>query len=257
MRIATWNVNSIRARLERVVHWLTEQRPDVVCLQETKCQDEQFPREPLEELGYHIETFGQRTYNGVAILSKQRPEDVLRGLPDDAADAQRRVIGATVGDVMLLNLYVVNGEAVGSPKYAHKMEWMARVASFVERHYDMGEKVVLCGDFNVTFDDRDVHDPEGWREQVLCSTPEREALRGIMRPGLADAFRKHHEEGGHYTWWDFRTRAFAHDLGLRIDHFLMSPPALEACSAVEIDRAARGGETPSDHAPVVATLAGS
>jgi exodeoxyribonuclease-3 len=254
MRIATWNVNSVRARLERLVHWLGEQRPDVVCLQETKCLDEQFPREPLEELGYNVETFGQRTYNGVAILSRSRPDDVIRGLPDDGEDAQRRVIGATVEDVLLLNLYVVNGEAVGSAKYAFKLEWMARLADFVATRYDMAEKVVLCGDFNVTFDDRDVYDPEAWRERVLCSTPEREALARVMEPGLADAFRRFQDEGGHYTWWDFRTRGFAGDRGLRIDHFLMSPPALAACTGVEIDRAARGGEKPSDHAPVIATL---
>ena len=254
MRLATWNVNSVRARLERLTYWLGEHRPDVVCLQETKCTDEQFPREPLEELGYHIETFGQRTYNGVAILSRNRPDEVLRGLPGEDAEAQRRVIGATFGELMVLNLYVVNGEAVTSPKYAFKLEWMKRVAEFVAGHYDMAEKVVLCGDFNVTFDDRDVHDPAAWREQVLCSTPEREALRHIMAPGFGDAFRQFHPEGGHYTWWDFRTRAFSGDRGLRIDHFLMSPPALAACRAVEIDKLARGGEKPSDHAPVLATL---
>lgn len=254
MQIATWNVNSIRARLPRVLHWLEQRSPDVVCLQETKCLDEQFPREPIEELGYHIETFGQKTYNGVAILSKQRPDDVLRGLPDDDEDAQKRVIGATVDDVMLLNLYVVNGEKVGSEKYAFKLDWLARVAAFVREHYDMTEKVVLCGDFNVTFDDRDVHDPDAWRDKVLCSTPEREALAELMSPGLVDAFRRFEEGEGHYTWWDFRTRGFQRGLGLRIDHFLMSAPALEACTGVEIDTAERGGEKPSDHAPVLATL---
>jgi exodeoxyribonuclease-3 len=255
MRIATWNVNSVRARLERLVHWLGQHSPDVVCLQETKCLDEQFPREPLEELGYNIETFGQRTYNGVAILSKSPMDDVVRGFPGDDEDAQRRVIGATIEDVLLLNLYVVNGESVGSVKYAFKLDWLERLAAFVAERYDMGEKVVLCGDFNVTFDDRDVYDPEAWRERVLCSTAEREALAKVMEPGLVDAFRQFQEEGGHYTWWDFRTRGFAGDRGLRIDHFLMSPPALAACSGVEIDKAARGGEKPSDHAPVLATLA--
>jgi len=255
MRFASWNVHSVRARLERLVHWLEQHEPDVVCLQETKCLDEQFPREPLEELGYNVETFGQRTYNGVAILSRPRPDDVVRGFPGDDEDAQRRVIGATIEDVLLLNLYVVNGESVGSPKYAFKLDWLARLADFVAERYDMGEKVVLCGDFNVTFDDRDVYDPEAWRERVLCSTPEREALARVMAPGLADAFRKFHDEGGHYTWWDFRTRGFAGDRGLRIDHFLMSPPALAACTEVVIDKAARGGEKPSDHAPVIATLA--
>ena len=254
MQIATWNVNSVRARLERVLHWLEQRSPDVVCLQEIKCLDEQFPREPIEELGYHVETFGQKTYNGVAILSKHRPDDVLRGVPGEGEDAQRRVIGATIDDVMVLNLYVVNGQSVGSEKFAYKLDWLARLTAFVREHYDMAEKVVLCGDFNITFDDRDVYDPEEWREKILCSTTEREALARLMRPGLADAFRKFEEAAGHYTWWDFRTRGFSRDQGLRIDHFLMSPPALAACRAVEIDKGARGGEKPSDHAPVIATL---
>jgi exodeoxyribonuclease-3 len=255
MRIATWNVNSIRARFERVVPWIEQHSPDVLCLQETKCADEIFPNEALADLGYQVVHYGQKTYNGVAILSKHRMEDVVRGLPGDAPDSQRRVLGVTIGDVMLLNLYVVNGEAVGSAKFAHKLDWLSKLAAFVESRYDMHEKVILTGDFNVTFDDRDVHDPELWREKILCSTPEREALRHLMRPGYVDAFRKFHEEGGHYTWWDFRTRGFQRGFGLRIDHFLMSPPALAACSAVEIDLAARGGEKPSDHAPVLATLA--
>ena len=255
MKIATWNVNSVRARLPRLLPWLEERGPDVVCLQETKCLDEQFPREPIEDLGYQIETFGQKTYNGVAILSRHGLEDVVRGLPGEDEDAQKRVIGATIGDVMLLNLYVVNGEQVGSDKFAFKLDWLERLAAFVADRYPMDEKVVLTGDFNVTFDDRDVHDPEAWREKVLCSTPEREALARVMEPGLADALRKFTDEGGIFTWWDFRTRGFQRGLGLRIDHFLMSPPALAACTGVEVDLDARGGEKPSDHAPVIAELA--
>jgi exodeoxyribonuclease-3 len=254
MKIATWNVNSVRARLERVVEWLEAKKPDVLCMQEIKCLDEQFPRETFENLGYRVATFGQKTYNGVAILAKQNIEDVVRGLPGEGEEAQKRAIGAQIGDVLLLNLYVVNGEAVGSAKYAYKMEWMQRVADFVRERYDMKEKVVVCGDFNVTFDDRDVHDPEAWREKVLCSTPERQWLAKIMQPGLRDAFRHFHDEAGHYTWWDFRTRGFQRGEGLRIDHFLMSEPALGACSGVEIDKGARGGEKPSDHAPVIAHL---
>ena len=254
MKIATWNVNSVRARLPRVIDWLEQRRPDVVCLQEIKCLDEQFPREAIEALGYNIETFGQKTYNGVAILAKSRIEDVERGFPGDGPDAQHRAMLATVGDVMVLNLYVVNGEAVGSAKYAFKLEWMAKLAEFVQQRLDMREKVVITGDFNVTFDDRDIGEPELWREKVLCSTPERDALRKVMQPGLADAFRRFNEEPGHYTWWDFRTRGFERGLGLRIDHFLMSEPALAACSGVEIDKLTRGGEKPSDHAPVIATL---
>jgi len=254
MRIATWNVNSVRARLPRLLPWLEEQRPDVVCLQETKCVDEAFPREPIEELGYSIETFGQKTYNGVAILARQRIEDVIRGLPGDDEDAERRVLGATVGDVMLLDLYVVNGQSVGTPAFEKKLRWLDDLANFVAEHYDMGEKVVLCGDFNVTFDDRDVYDPERWRERILCSTPEREALERVMKPGLVDALRHFTDEAGVYTWWDYRAAGFRRGQGLRIDHFLMSPPALAACRGVTVDLEARGGEKPSDHAPVIATL---
>jgi exodeoxyribonuclease III len=156
--------------------------------------------------------------------------------------------------VLVLNLYVVNGESVGSAKYDFKLEWLGRLADHVERTYDMAEKVVLCGDFNCTFDDRDVHDPDLWREKVLCSTREREAIARLMRPGLVDAFRKFHADGGHYTWWDFRTRGWLRGTGLRIDHFLMSPPALAACTEVRIDLEARDGEKPSDHAPVLARL---
>jgi exodeoxyribonuclease III len=254
MRIATWNVNSVRARLPRLIPWLESSRPDIVMLQETKCLDEQFPREPLEELGYNIETFGEKSYNGVAILARQRIESVVRGLPGDEAGAQKRVIGAQVGDVLLLDLYVVNGQAVGTEKYAYKLDWMRRLAEFVRERYDCGEKVVLAGDFNVTFDDRDVYDPDEWRERILCSTPERDALKRLMEPGLADALRKFHPGGGQYTWWDFRTRAFKYNNGLRIDHFLMSEAALRSCTGVEIDLAARSGEQTSDHAPVIATL---
>ncbi|MEM7310030.1 MAG: exodeoxyribonuclease III [Planctomycetota bacterium] len=252
MRIATWNVNSVRARMERLVPWLVEKRPDIVCLQETKCVDDKFPREPIEELGYEIATFGQRTYNGVAILSRSGLEDVRCGFPGDGDEA--RAIAATVGDVMVLNLYVVNGQSVGAARYADKLAWLDSLARYVEDHFPMDEKVVLCGDFNVTFDDRDVYDPDKWREHILCSTPEREALAGVMSVGLSDALRKFSGEPGVYTWWDFRTFGFKKGQGLRIDHFLVSPPALAACSGVEVDLEARGGKKPSDHAPVIATF---
>jgi len=254
MRIATWNVNSIRARLPRFLPWLEEKRPDVVLLQETKCLDEQFPREPIEELGYNIEVHGQKTYNGVAILAKSRIKDVHKGLRDEVVDDHARVIAGTVGDVMVVSAYVINGQEVGAPAYHKKLEWLSRLRKLMWESYLMTEKVVVGGDFNITFDDRDVYDPEGWREKIFCSTLEREALLRIMDCGLKDAFRKHVEDGGHYTWWDFRTRAFKYGNGLRIDHLLMSPPAYRACTAVEIDLVARGGEKPSDHAPVIATL---
>ena len=256
MQIATWNVNSIRARLPRVLPWLAQHRPDVVCLQETKVHDDAFPREPFEELGYNVEIFGQKTYNGVAILARHRIEDVRRGIGDGEEELEEsRVISATVGDVMLLDLYVVNGQEVGAQRYLYKLAWLERVRRMIAERFDMKEKVVVMGDFNVTFDDRDVHDPVRWHEKILCSTPEREALDRIAGCGLHDAFRKFHTEGGHYTWWDFRTRAFERGWGLRIDHFLMSPPAIAACTGVVIDCEERSRERPSDHAPVVATLA--
>ncbi|MFN0243935.1 MAG: exodeoxyribonuclease III [Planctomycetota bacterium] len=254
MRIATWNVNSVRARLPRLLDWLASAKPDVVCLQETKCLDEAFPREPIEDAGYHIAHFGQKTYNGVAILARKRIEGTRLGLRDEIEDLEARVICATVEDVMFVNAYVVNGREVGAERYFYKLEWLGRLQRMLETQYDMREKVVVAGDFNVTFDDRDVYDPEGWRERILCSTPERESLLRVMDCGLADSFRKFHEEGGHYTWWDFRTMGFKRGQGLRIDHLLMSPSALAACTGVTIDLSAREGEKPSDHAPVVAEM---
>jgi len=256
MLISTWNVNSIRARMERLLPWLTERRPDVVCLQETKCQDEQFPREEIEEVGYQIATFGQKTYNGVAILSRRPIEDVVRGFGIERFDTEARVIGATIEDLMVLNLYVVNGVQVGHERYAVKLDWLRALRDFLTANYPMNEKVIVTGDFNITFDDKDVYNPERWHERILCSTPEREALAGLMETGLQDSLRKFHPEGGVYTWWDYRRGGFEKgNKGLRIDHMLMSPPALEACTAVEVDREMRAGKKPSDHAPVMATLA--
>jgi exodeoxyribonuclease-3 len=255
MKIVSWNVNSVRARLPRLLPWLEEHRPDVVCLQETKVVDELFPREPLEDQGYNLVVHGQKSYNGVAILARHGIEAVVRGFPDDEEGAQARVIGCAVDDMLVLNLYVPNGWEVGSEKFRYKLDWLRRLRAFLDAEYDPGERLVVCGDFNITFDDRDVHDPERWREKILCSTPEREALREVMDFGLHDALRKHHEEGGIYTWWDLRAGAFPKDWGLRIDHFLVSAPALEACTAVTVDREARKGKGPSDHAPVLATFA--
>lgn len=253
MRIATWNVNSVRARLERLVPWLVEKRPEVVCLQETKCVDDKFPRERIEELGYEIAAFGQQTYNGVAILSRIGLEDVIRGFPGDGEEA--RAISAVVGgDTIVQSLYVINGQEVGAPRYRDKLEWLGHLKEHVQSSFPMDERVVLCGDFNITFDDRDVYNPERWHERILCSTPEREALGALIDCGLADALRAHHEEAGIYTWWDFRTFGFKKGNGLRIDHFLVSPPALAACTGVEVDLEARGGPKPSDHAPVIASF---
>jgi len=251
MRIVTWNVNSVRARLPRVLEFLERVKPDVVCLQEIKCLEDQFPFEAIGDAGYQCAVFGQKTYNGVAILSKRRIEDVRKGMEDDP---EARVISAQVEDVILVDVYVVNGQEVGAERYHYKLDWLSRLRDHVRANFDMKEKVVVLGDFNVTFDDRDVHDPDLWREKILCSTPEREALTRLMDCGLSDGYRKFHEEGGHFTWWDFRTKGFQRGLGLRIDHVLLSPPAFEAATDATIDLDARGGEKPSDHAPVIVTL---
>ncbi len=254
MQIATWNVNSVRAREPRLISWLERVNPDVVCLQELKCIDDGFPRDPIEALGYNVETFGQKTYNGVAILSKEPIDGVVRGLPGDPEPFDRRVIAGVVGDVQIVNVYVVNGQFVGSPKYRFKLDWLERLRSFIQDSFDLSAPLVVTGDFNVTFDDRDVYDPDAWREKILCSTPEREALGRLCDLGLVDAFRKFHEEGGHYTWWDFRTFGFQRKQGLRIDHFLTSEAALARTRDVTIDVEERRGKKPSDHAPVLLTL---
>jgi exodeoxyribonuclease-3 len=254
MRLVTWNVNSIRARLPRVLPWLEQHEPDVVCLQEIKCRDEQFPLEPIEEVGYSAAVFGQKTYNGVAILARSAPEDVVRGLPDDPAPGEARVLAATVGDLRVVNAYVVNGREVGHEKYHVKLAMLESLAGYVRAQLGQYDKLALTGDFNVTFDDRDVAEPEAWHEKILCSTPEREALAGLLEAGLHDALRKFTQDGGHYTWWDFRRRGFQRGDGLRIDHWLLSDAALAACTGLQVDLEARRGEGPSDHAPVVATL---
>jgi exodeoxyribonuclease-3 len=233
--------------------WAEKRQPDVLCLQEIKCLDEQFPRAEFEALGYRIETFGQKTYNGVAILSREPATDVKRGVAGEP-DAGARVLSATVAGLRVINAYVVNGQAVGAPKYELKLKWMAALAAHVAAERAAHERLAVVGDFNVTFDDLDVYDPVEWHEQILCSTAERQALGRLLEPGLADSFRHFVKDGGHYTWWDFKTRGFLGNRGLRIDHVLLSKAALAACEGVEIDVEARKGEAPSDHAPVLARL---
>ena len=254
LRIATFNVNSLRAREERVLAWLERTRPDVALLQELKLEEDKFPSMVFQAAGYASVVLGQKTYNGVAILARRRIGDVVRGFPDDGPDAQARAIAATVEGRRILNLYVPNGSEIGHEKYHMKLAWLKRLREFLDAEFRADDDLVICGDFNITFDDRDVFDPEGWREEIHCSTPERDALRHVMDFGLHDALRKHHEENGIYTWWDMRTRAFDRNDGLRIDHFLMSQSAFDACSAVTVDLDARGGKGPSDHAPLIADL---
>jgi exodeoxyribonuclease-3 len=253
MKIASWNVNSLKVRLPQVLDWLASAQPDVLALQETKTVDENFPREEIEAAGYQVIFSGQKTYNGVAILSKQAASDVVTDLPG-FEDPQRRVLFATVGDVRVMDVYVPNGSEVGSDKYAYKLNWLEYLQQALEAELRTHKKVVLLGDFNIAPDDRDVHDPEGWKEKILCSTPEREALQQLLSAGLCDSFRRFEQEDASFSWWDYRAAGFRRNLGLRIDLILASHALCETCSASEIDKVPRGWERPSDHAPVIATF---
>ena len=251
MKIAAWNVNSLRVRLPQVCDWLSETRTDVLALQETKLTDDKFPVAELEEAGYHAVFTGQPTYNGVAILSRTPAVDVVRDVAD-LEDEQRRFIAATVDGVRVINLYVVNGKAVGDEKYSYKLNWLEHVTRQLQAELEQHDKIVVLGDFNIAPDDRDVHDPEAWAGKILCSEPEREALQRILDLGFVDTFRQFEQEEGIYSWWDYRTRGFQRGLGLRIDLILASRALAEHCTASHVDQAPRGWERPSDHAPVVA-----
>lgn len=254
MRIATWNVNSIRSRVERVAAWTERVLPDVLCFQETKTTDDLFPRGPFEDLGYHVELYGQKTYNGVAILSKEPMKDVVRGLPDDDEEAHRRLIAATIGGIRVVNVYVPNGQSPESEKFAYKMEWLSRLRDFLATSVGPRKKLVLLGDFNIAPEERDVRYIDLWRGHVHFHPKEHEALTRITSLGLHDLLRKHHEEGGLYSWWDYRQLAFQKNNGLRIDLILGTKPMLQRCTACEIFRDERKGESPSDHVPVVAEI---
>ena len=255
MKIATWNVNSIRARMERLRAWLVAQAPDVLCLQETKVEDDLFPAPELESLGYHVAAYGQKTYNGVAVLARQPISDIVRGFGDGVADAQARFLVVRLGGVRVGSVYVPNGQAVGTDKFAYKLAWLQRWRAWVAAHADVNQLLVFCGDVNVAPEDRDVHDPEAWRDQVMCHPDERAALAEVRRWGLVDVFRQSNPDAGQYTWWDYRQLSFPKNRGLRIDHILCSEAMAARCRSVVIDRDARKGQTPSDHAPVVADFA--
>ena len=254
MIVATWNVNSVRSRLERVVGWTERTRPDVLCLQEIKTTDDLFPLEPFTELGYHVEVFGQKTYNGVAILSLTPITDVVRNLPDDPEDAPRRLIAGTVGKVRIVNVYVPNGQSPESDKFVYKMDWLARLRDFLAASAKPSDPLVLLGDFNIAPEERDVRYPDLWRGHIHFHPQEHEALARITSWGLHDLLRKHHEEGGLYSWWDYRQLAFQKNNGLRIDLILGTKKMLDRCTGVEIFRDERKGESPSDHVPVVAAF---
>ena len=254
MKIATWNLNSVRAREGRLLAWLAEKQPDVLCLQELKATDEDFPTAAVEALGYQAVVYGQRTYNGVAILSRGPLVEVEKGFRDDDEDTQARLISARAGEIRVVCAYFPNGAQVGSEKFAYKLRWMERMHHHLQRSLKRDDSAVLCGDFNVAPEDRDVARPEEWKESVLCHPEARAALARIAGLGLVDTFRRHHSEGGYYSWWDYRMLGFPKNNGLRIDHILATEPLAARCSEAEIDRNERKGKQPSDHAPVVAAF---
>lgn len=250
MRVTTWNVNSVKARLERLLSFLNRASPDVVLLQELKVTDENFPFEAVGNLGYTATVFGQKTYNGVAILSKAAASDVVRGFGDE--DPASRFVGATIEGVRFYSAYIPNGQAVGSDKYAYKLEWLKRMRKFFDDHHAPKDRIVLGGDFNVAPEDRDCHDPAAWRGQILFSEPEKLGLKQVVDFGFQDTFRKFHAEAGHYSWWDYRMLGFPKNRGMRIDFLFASTPLAEKCTKAFIDRDERKGTLPSDHAPVLA-----
>jgi exodeoxyribonuclease-3 len=251
MRVATWNLNSIRMREARLLGWLERNQPDVLCLQELKATDEQVPRAALEAAGYHVAAFGQPTYNGVAILSRRPLEDVRRGLEDDADDPAARLLSARVGGLRIVSAYVPNGQSMGSDKAAYKIAWLARLRSYLERTAAASDRLLVCGDFNVARDDKDVAFPQRWVSSVLFHPDMRHALEGVMAWGLVDVFREHHPEGRIYSWWDYRMLSFPKGDGLRIDY--VRDRALARVRQRPIDRDERRAQ-PSDHAPVVVEL---
>jgi exodeoxyribonuclease-3 len=254
VKLATWNVNSIRAREERLLRWLGANRPDVLCLQELKVTDDAFPFLPIRSLGYHAVVHGQRTYNGVAVLSRTEPAEVERGFGDGGDDTQARVVAARVGSVHVASVYVPNGQEVGSEKWAYKIEWLGRLRAWLGRRFATSGLVALCGDFNVAPEARDVYDPVAWEPSVLFHPEARAALGNVRAWGLVDAFRQHNQAPGFYTWWDYRMLAFPKGRGLRIDHVFLSEPLAAKCISAQIDRDERKGKQPSDHAPVVVEL---
>lgn len=251
MRLATWNVNSLKVRLPHLQEWLAANPVDVVCLQETKQQDADYPQAALQAAGYHSAFSGQKTYNGVAILSREPASEVQYGIPD-FEDEQKRVIAATIGGVRVVCVYIPNGQEVGSDKYQYKLKWLSALTTWLKAELAKYPKLVLLGDYNIAPEDRDVYDPVAWKGNVLVSEPERAAFQGLQQLGLRDAFRLFEQGEKSYSWWDYRMMAFRRNMGLRIDHILISSGL--QCSACHIDKAPRKLERPSDHTPVVAEV---
>lgn len=260
MKIATWNVNSIRTRLTHVVDWLTNYPVDVLCLQETKVVDDKFPLDALTEIGYQAYIYGQPSYNGVAILSKSPMSDVGCGfsaiLGDDQTemDTQKRVITGIVNDVRVVNLYVPNGSSVGSDKYAYKLKWLSVLHDYLQTLLQEPNHLLVCGDFNIALEDIDIHDPKGREQEVMATDAERFALKAILDLGFVDVFRKFTAEGGHFSWWDYRAAAFRRNAGWRIDHIYLTAGLYEQAIACTIDKEPRKLEQPSDHTPVIVEI---
>jgi exodeoxyribonuclease-3 len=253
-KIATWNVNSLKVRLPQVLGWLAANAPDVLCLQETKLTDDNFPAADIEAAGYRVVFAGEKTYNGVAVIARHPLADIVTD-PPGLDDGQRRVLAVTSGHLRILNLYVVNGQEVGSDKYAWKLEWLSRISRYIKSQLKEHDHLVVLGDFNIAPDDRDVHDPDAWHERILCSTPERQALGALLDLGLVDTFRLFEQEEKSFSWWDYRAAAFRRNLGLRIDLILASRSLAAGCTSCRIDKEPRRLERPSDHAPVIAEFA--
>lgn len=258
MKVASFNVNSIKARLANLTDWLKEAAPDVVCLQELKCQDDAFPRGAIEDLGYNVETHGQKTYNGVAILSKYPLEDVKRGLPGNNGDDHARYIEAVISAngkaARVASIYLPNGNPVDTEKFEYKLHWMDRLIDHAHRLLAHEEVLVLAGDYNVIPTADDVYDPAAWTNDALFRPETRAKFRELMNLGYTDAFRACHREAHRYTFWDYQAGAWSKDHGLRIDHLLLSPQAADRLKACDIDRAVRGREKPSDHVPIWAEI---
>ena len=253
MPIATWNVNSLRVRMEHLGRWLSDNAVDAIALQELKLADEHFPQADVGALGLHAACYGQKTYNGVAILSRGEPANVVTGIPGDP-DPQRRVIAASIGPVRLVNVYVPNGQSVDSEKYTYKLAWLERLRAYLAELLARHDFGLVAGDFNIAPEDRDVHDPAAWAGSVHVSPAERAALAKVAALGFEDLFRRFEQPEKSWSWWDYRMNAFRRDLGLRIDLMLASPKLAERCTACSIDRTPRRWDRPSDHAPVTATF---
>jgi exodeoxyribonuclease-3 len=253
MKIAAWNVNSLKVRLPQLLEWLAAQQADVVCLQETKLEDHNFPRQEIEAAGYEVAFSGQKTYNGVALLSRVGLNDVVCGNPY-FPDPQKRLIAATVKGIRVICAYIPNGQAVGSDKYDYKLSWLEALEKWLGEELARHPQLALAGDFNIAPDDRDVHNPAAWAGQILCSEAERTAFQRLLALGLQDSFRLFDQPEKSFSWWDYRMLGFQRNLGLRIDHILLSSPLAQQCTASGIDREMRKRERPSDHAPVTAEL---